>query len=278
MSKRGIPFRIPISNVITVKRRNKFRLIPIHKDIGKFTPLINAQVDLDTIDEHNLTDKQKRAFEILFKAQNGIDEFYEMTTEQYQNTAFDFVSKMKKTIQERINLENFEGILGLQYPELSKNQRKEVSLFLADENTKTFKKIHTEHHEDDFASLVGDLKRTDKLPALIFKLSQNACFNVAMSLKENGVNLTTKEEKEQIEQIINEYRANDMYLGVNYDKDMLLSGFAYHHAGELPQYRKLIEELFSKKLLKVVVATSTLSAGINMPARSVVICDTAFKK
>ncbi|MBQ8475427.1 hypothetical protein IJ531_00015, partial [bacterium] len=51
-----------------------------------------------------------------------------------------------------------------------------------------------------------------------------------------------------------------------------------HHAGKLPQYRKLVKELFSKKLIKVVSATSTLSAGINMPARTVVISNMTYKR
>jgi len=50
-----------------------------------------------------------------------------------------------------------------------------------------------------------------------------------------------------------------------------LQGVAVHHAGLLPAHKKLVEELFSKKLVKTVFATSTLSAGINMPAKTVVI-------
>jgi len=79
-------------------------------------------------------------------------------------------------------------------------------------------------------------------------------------------------------EIFDKYEKNGVYLGTNVQKDMLLRGWAVHHAGRLPQYKKLIEELFSKKLIKVVIATSTLGAGINMPARSVVMTNTAYKK
>ena len=54
--------------------------------------------------------------------------------------------------------------------------------------------------------------------------------------------------------------------------DALLRGVASHHAGVLPAWKELIEELFQAGLLKVVLATETLAAGINMPARSTVIC------
>jgi len=50
-----------------------------------------------------------------------------------------------------------------------------------------------------------------------------------------------------------------------------MRGVAVHHAGLLPRYRRRVEELFQKKLLSVCVCTETLAAGINLPARSVVL-------
>src|SRR5690606_29495372 len=54
-------------------------------------------------------------------------------------------------------------------------------------------------------------------------------------------------------------------------KPILLRGVGVHHAGMLPKYRRRVEELFQKKLLSVCVCTETLAAGINLPARSVVL-------
>ena len=51
----------------------------------------------------------------------------------------------------------------------------------------------------------------------------------------------------------------------------LLRGIAVHHAGVLPSWKELVEKLFEMGLIKVVFATATLSAGINMPARTTVI-------
>jgi ATP-dependent RNA helicase HelY len=48
-------------------------------------------------------------------------------------------------------------------------------------------------------------------------------------------------------------------------------GFGFHHAGLLPILKQLVEELFSRALMRVVFATDTLALGINMPARSVVV-------
>jgi helicase len=65
--------------------------------------------------------------------------------------------------------------------------------------------------------------------------------------------------------------------GVNNDlKKVIKYGIAFHHAGLLPKSRKLVEDSFRKRLLKVICCTTTLSAGINLPARVVILRD--FKK
>jgi replicative superfamily II helicase len=56
---------------------------------------------------------------------------------------------------------------------------------------------------------------------------------------------------------------------------LLRRGVGVHHAGLLPRYRRLVEDLFEKKLLAVAVCTETLAAGINLPARSVVLTSLA---
>ena len=54
-------------------------------------------------------------------------------------------------------------------------------------------------------------------------------------------------------------------------KQILQRGVGVHHAGVLPKYRRIVEDLFQQKLLSVCVCTETLSAGINLPARSVLL-------
>ncbi|MCH9053960.1 MAG: PAS-domain containing protein, partial [Proteobacteria bacterium] len=63
-----------------------------------------------------------------------------------------------------------------------------------------------------------------------------------------------------------ELRADERKL-----KQMLIRGVGVHHAGLLPKYKEVVEELFLKKLIPFVVCTETLAAGVNLPARSVVL-------
>ena len=53
--------------------------------------------------------------------------------------------------------------------------------------------------------------------------------------------------------------------------DNLERGVASHHAGLLPAFKEVVEDLFKRKLVKAVFATETLALGINMPARTVVL-------
>ena len=83
--------------------------------------------------------------------------------------------------------------------------------------------------------------------------------------------LVTPKEQQEIKQIIDDYIAENPYLYKNKHIEYLLQGVASHHAGLLPSWKMLVEKLFQKGLIKVVFATETLAAGINMPARSTVI-------
>ncbi len=243
---------------------------------GIFIPIKKGFVNLNNLDSKNPTERQKRALEIIFKAQNKISEYYEMTEEQYETEA----QKLKMFMNglEETDEDKFKELLSTFYPDLNKSEQEEITQLLIEKDTEQTNRIHIEHHEDNYEKLIEDLKNNNMLPALIFKLSKKVCSDIAQNLKNAQVDLTDDEEKEQISRIIQDYQSKGVYLGSNFDKKMLLSGFAYHHAGILPAYKKLIEELFSKKLLKVVIATSTLSTGINMPAKTTVISDTSFKK
>ncbi|NHI92013.1 MAG: DEAD/DEAH box helicase [Candidatus Lokiarchaeota archaeon] len=70
-----------------------------------------------------------------------------------------------------------------------------------------------------------------------------------------------------------------MHVNLTYSEKSLLQtikkGVAYHHAGLSSEMRMLVEDLFRKNLVKIIVCTSTLAAGINIPARVVIIKDIA---
>lgn len=251
----------------------------------KFQPIVSGEIDLNKIDENALTSKQKRAMEMIFKSQNPVSKYYEMSDEEYSKTASDFKYTFWDVDEipldepiENISDKDFKEITKILYPKFDEKQVEEFTQLLIDKETKITNRIHVAHEDNDFPKLVKDLKNEDMLPALIFRLSRSACANTINDLKDKKINLTTDEEKEEIANIIAQYKAKGAYFGKSFDETSLLNGYAYHHAGILPQYKKLVEELFSKKLIKVVAATATLSAGINMPARTVVITDTAYQK
>ena len=117
--------------------------------------------------------------------------------------------------------------------------------------------------------VVRVLHEKDMLPAIYFTFSRKKCDEQMEKCAE--LCLVTPKEQEQIRQIIDDYIAENPYLYKNKHIEYLLLGVASHHAGLLPGWKVLVEKLFQKGLIKVVFATETLAAGINMPARSTVI-------
>ncbi len=104
-------------------------------------------------------------------------------------------------------------------------------------------------------------------PALVFCFNRDECWAVAENLK--GLPLLGEEQKGPLHAEVNKL---DWTQGVGPKlKQMLHRGVGVHHAGLLPKYRRVVEDLFVRKLLAVVLCTETLAAGINLPARSVVL-------
>ncbi len=109
-----------------------------------------------------------------------------------------------------------------------------------------------------------EMRRT---PALLFSFSRSQCWTTAELLR--GKSVVGGERQKQLAEYLN---AADMSRGVGPKlKSILMRGIGVHHAGVLPRYRRIVEDLFQQKLLGVCVCTETLAAGINLPARSVVL-------
>lgn len=124
---------------------------------------------------------------------------------------------------------------------------------------------------EDYIDMIHKLKKEDKLPAIMFVFSKRKSKDLLDEMKFNGPFLTTPQESKKIRATIRDYKAQGKYLGELLDEEALERGYAIHNAGMLPEQKELIEKLFQDKLVKVAFATETLSAGINMPARSTVI-------
>lgn len=124
--------------------------------------------------------------------------------------------------------------------------------------------------EGTIEDLIKELQHRKQLPCLMFVLNRQQCDDFASS--ESGHVVVTPEEQQQIESKIEEFKR--MYPEAAFlVKPYLKYGYASHHSGLLPTVKTLIEDLFKDGLLKVVFATETLAAGVNMPARTTVITE-----
>src|SRR5438105_6500280 len=126
--------------------------------------------------------------------------------------------------------------------------------------------------------VVEVLHQAGMLPAIYFVFSRAGCDRSVEWLMDSGIRLTDPDEELRIREFA-EMRAAWMdeadlaTLGFYEFREALSAGIASHHAGMLPLFKETVEELFKAGLVKVVFATETLSLGINMPARTVVIDD-----
>ncbi len=121
--------------------------------------------------------------------------------------------------------------------------------------------------------IIRNLADNDMLPAIYFTFSRKKCDE--QMEKCSGLGLNTKAEQIRIKEFIDEFIAENPHLYGNKHIEYLIQGVASHHAGLLPAWKNLVEKLFQQGLIKVVFATETLAAGINMPARSTVISSTS---
>jgi ATP-dependent RNA helicase HelY len=124
--------------------------------------------------------------------------------------------------------------------------------------------------------VLKELAKKEMLPAIYFLFSRAACDDSASMWLSEGSRLTSKVESDRIEAYLDEktsvLSASDLEcLDYGVVRRAMTRGVAVHHAGVLPLFKEAIEELFTAGLVKVVFATETLSLGINMPARTVVI-------
>lgn len=106
-----------------------------------------------------------------------------------------------------------------------------------------------------------------RTPGLMFCFSRSQCWTTAELLK--GKKLIDKQRQSELADYLNEASMSEG-AGPKL-KQILMRGVGVHHAGILPRYRRIVEELFQRKLLAFCVCTETLAAGINLPARSVIL-------
>ena len=132
--------------------------------------------------------------------------------------------------------------------------------------------LHFYYSATPVQETVQELVQTKQTPVYIVHFSQKAALEQANALL--SVAIASKEDKERISELIAKFR-----FGPGFGKalnKLVRAGIGIHHAGMLPKYRRLVEQLAQEGLLKVICGTDTLGVGINVPIRTVLI--TALSK
>ncbi|MEV5961955.1 DUF3516 domain-containing protein [Kribbella sp. NPDC051952] len=130
-----------------------------------------------------------------------------------------------------------------------------------------YKYVTTPLHET-----LAELLVTHQAPVYVVHFTQASALERAQAL--TSINVCTKEEKDKIKELIGHFR-----FGSGFGKTLqrlIMHGIGVHHAGMLPKYRRLVEQLAQAGLLKVICGTDTLGVGINVPIRTVLL--TALSK
>jgi len=113
---------------------------------------------------------------------------------------------------------------------------------------------------------ISDLLDTRQAPIYIVHFTQASALERAQALM--SINVCTREEKAAIAEMIGGFRFSSAF-GATLSR-LVRHGIGVHHAGMLPKYRRLVEQLAQAGLLKVICGTDTLGVGINVPIRTVV--------
>lgn len=116
---------------------------------------------------------------------------------------------------------------------------------------------------------LSQLQQRDMLPAIYFIFSRRGCDKAVAEV--GDLWLVNNDESQVLRRQIDDFLTRNPEAGRSGQIAPLYRGIAAHHAGILPAWKVLVEELFQQGLIKVVFATETLAAGINMPARTTVI-------
>lgn len=121
-----------------------------------------------------------------------------------------------------------------------------------------------------------ELERDNLLPGILFRSSRKQCdADISKLARAKGLGFSIQQQinlRREIENIIKKYSFDPevVYSHPQYQA-LITSGAGAHHAGQLLFWRLLLEELMSRGLLKLLIATGTVAAGVDFPARTAVV-------
>ncbi|WP_309103372.1 DUF3516 domain-containing protein [Microbacterium sp.] len=127
--------------------------------------------------------------------------------------------------------------------------------------------LHFFYETTPIHETIEDLLNTGQAPVYVVHFSQSAAMERAQAL--SSTKIATREQRDVIAELIGGFRFTTAF-GKTLSR-FLRAGIGVHHAGMLPKYRRLVEQLAQRGLLRVICGTDTLGVGINVPIRTVLL-------
>ncbi|CAG9316920.1 unnamed protein product [Blepharisma stoltei] len=145
-----------------------------------------------------------------------------------------------------------------------------------DRRSKSRYRVRGKTEDQQYKDLILSLQKLKLLPCVVFAFSRDKVDHRGEKLSQ--VCLLNKAEKHIVMQFtkraISRLNPIDRELPqIKFVLSLLSNGIGVHHSGILPILKEIVEILFSKGLIKVLVATETFAMGLNMPTRTVVFCE-----
>jgi len=163
-------------------------------------------------------------------------------------------------IEPKIQL-NISGICSVSYSKICIKFKKRI-----------FVKLNQNSSDIPPPKLITALRNYNLLPAIVFLPTRRKCDEAATEVAADKSQKTDAEKQIKRQEIFEEHAALNPEIKAHKHRRLLLrDGVASHHAGHIPAWKLLIEKMMSKNLLNAIFATSTVAAGVDFPARTVVI-------
>src|SRR5690606_11874238 len=148
--------------------------------------------------------------------------------------------------------------------DLSRRTRRETAVVTGVERPVP---LHFSYELTPIHETIDNLLHTDRAPVYVVHFAQAAAMERAQALA--SAKVATREQRDAIAELIGAFRFTTAF-GKTLSR-LLRMGIGVHHAGMLPKYRRLVEQLAQRGMLRVICGTDTLGVGINVPIRTVLL-------